>query len=157
MGRKIQFRRGTDADRQATVLANGEPGWSPEQQQFFIGDGVSKGGIATQMAHYKMVNNATAAIAGGRYLFTAVTNLQLPGDVIEGSSLTVMLDSSAGASKDNPARVLAPVGETIAKDGEAGSEYQMSKNGIERLFIFTNGGWRFEYFNRSNGQWSGVL
>jgi len=142
MGRQIQFRRGTDADRQATVLANGEPGWSPEENQLFIGDGSSKGGVPMQMAHYKMVNSASTAVAGGRYLFTAVTSLQLPDDVIEGCSLTVMLDSSAGASKAAPARVLAPAGKTIAKGGEAGTEYQMSKSGIERTFIFSNGGWQ---------------
>lgn len=142
MGRKIQFRRGTDADRQATVLANGEPGWSPDESQLFIGDGVSKGGMPTQMAHYKTINSASTAVVGGRYLFTGITSLQLPDDVIDGCSLTVMLDSSAGATKNSPARVLAPSGKTIAKGNEAGTEYQISKSGIERTFIFTNGGWR---------------
>ncbi|SFD17022.1 hypothetical protein [Pseudoalteromonas denitrificans] len=141
MGRRIQFRRGTEADRKQTVLANGEPGFSPEEKQFFIGDGVSRGGIPTMMAHFKIINTPSTAVLGGRHLFTTITTLQLEDNQPEGASLTVLLDESAGATKESPAKVLAPQGKTIAKGSSAGTEYQMSKSGIERTLIFRNGGW----------------
>ncbi|MCE3221683.1 hypothetical protein G5C64_23110 [Vibrio diabolicus] len=141
MGRQIQFRRGTEEDRKATVLANGEPGWSPEEKQLFIGNGVAPGGIPVVMAHYKFIDKPFMAVLGGRHLFTAVTTLQLIDGVPEGSSLTVTLSPDAGATKEAPARVLAPNGKTIERNGSAGTEYQMSIPGIERTFIFRNGGW----------------
>ena len=77
MTRKIQFRRGTENDRKQTVLANGEPGWSPSESQFFIGNGTAPGGIPAQMAHYKFIATPTMATLGGRHVFTAVTTLRL--------------------------------------------------------------------------------
>lgn len=142
MGRIIQFRRGTESDRKQTVLSNAEPGWSPEEKQLFIGNGVDKGGLPVVMANFKKINTPKTAVLGGRHLFTAVTTLQLEDNPPEGTSLTVILSSNAGATKANPARVLAPNGKTIDKSGEAGSEYQMSKAEIERVFIFINGGWK---------------
>ena len=141
MARKIQFRRGTENDRKQTVLANGEPGWSPAEKQLFIGNGTAPGGIPTQMAHYKFIATPTMATLGGRHVFTAMTTLQLIDDVPEGTSLTVMLDATAGATKAMPAKVLAPTTKTIQKNTEAGTEYHMSTPGIERTFIFRNGGW----------------
>ncbi len=42
---KILLRRGTDADRQSVVLSNGEPGWSTDTKELYIGDGTTTGGI----------------------------------------------------------------------------------------------------------------
>jgi alpha-tubulin suppressor-like RCC1 family protein len=42
---KIIVRHGTNDDRTKTTLDVGEPGWSTDTKQFFIGDGSSKGGI----------------------------------------------------------------------------------------------------------------
>jgi hypothetical protein len=141
MGRKIQFRRGTEADRKQTVLANGEPGWSPDEKQLFIGNGVDKGGTPAMMAHFKIINTPSTAVLGGRHLFTAITTLQLEDNPPEGTALTVLLDESVNATKDNPVKILAPIGKTIGKGNDAGTEYQMFKSGIERTLIFRNGGW----------------
>lgn len=41
---KMLLRRGNDSDRQQTVLASGEPGWTLDTKRLWIGDGVTPGG-----------------------------------------------------------------------------------------------------------------
>jgi hypothetical protein len=43
---KLQVRRGTSAERMAIILDDGEPAWDVDLEQFFVGDGVTLGGIA---------------------------------------------------------------------------------------------------------------
>lgn len=45
MSQKIQVRRGTNADRQLITLDLGEPAFTSDTRQFFVGDGVTAGGI----------------------------------------------------------------------------------------------------------------
>lgn len=45
MSQKIQFRRGTDAARSSLVLDLGEPSWTVDTKQLFIGDGITTGGL----------------------------------------------------------------------------------------------------------------
>ncbi|MBD1581268.1 hyaluronate lyase N-terminal domain-containing protein [Pseudoalteromonas sp. S16_S37] len=141
MGRKIQFRRGPEAERLQTVLANGEPGWSPEAEQLFIGDGQTLGGVPVEMGKFTLVDQPTLATAGGRYLFTSVTTLQLPTSAIEGAVVSVMLGRNCGATRENPVRVLAPQGQSIYKKDVAGTEYQMTKTSVQRSLIYLNGEW----------------
>lgn len=42
---KILFRRGNEADRQNTILASGEPGWTLDTSRLWIGDGRTPGGL----------------------------------------------------------------------------------------------------------------
>lgn len=42
---KIQVRRGTTAERLSVVLDNGEPAWDTDSKEFFLGDGVTPGGV----------------------------------------------------------------------------------------------------------------
>lgn len=42
---KIQFRRGTQAELDVVTLADGEPGWTTDTKQFYMGDGTTTGGI----------------------------------------------------------------------------------------------------------------
>lgn len=42
---KILFRRGNDADRQNTILASGEPGFTLDTSRLWIGDGRTPGGL----------------------------------------------------------------------------------------------------------------
>lgn len=61
---KILFRRGNDADRQNTILASGEPGWTLDTSRLWIGDGRTPGGIPAVSAtdyhlHYVDENNET--------------------------------------------------------------------------------------------------
>jgi hypothetical protein len=44
MSQKIQFRRGTTAQRTAVVMESGEPGWDTDIKQMFMGDGITAGG-----------------------------------------------------------------------------------------------------------------
>lgn len=43
---KLKVRRGTSAERMAIILDDGEPAWDVDLEQFFVGDGVTLGGIA---------------------------------------------------------------------------------------------------------------
>lgn len=45
MSQKIQFRRGSTAEREAVTLDSGEPGWDTDTKQLYVGDGVTAGGI----------------------------------------------------------------------------------------------------------------
>ena len=42
---KILLRRGTEADRQSVILADGEPGWTTDTNKLYVGDGVTAGGV----------------------------------------------------------------------------------------------------------------
>lgn len=42
---KMLFRRGNDADRQQTILASGEPGFTLDTKRLWIGDGITPGGV----------------------------------------------------------------------------------------------------------------
>ena len=48
MSQKIQVRRGTDAERQLVVFDQGEPVYTTDTKEFYIGDGVTAGGIAVK-------------------------------------------------------------------------------------------------------------
>jgi hypothetical protein len=41
----VKFRYGSDASRAIVVLQEGEPGFTTDTHQFFIGDGVTPGGL----------------------------------------------------------------------------------------------------------------
>ena len=45
MSQPINFRRGTNSDRSITTLGAGEPGWSTDTKELFVGDGITVGGI----------------------------------------------------------------------------------------------------------------
>ena len=47
---KMLFRRGNDADRQQTILASGEPGFTLDTKRLWIGDGVTPGGVPSLSA-----------------------------------------------------------------------------------------------------------
>jgi len=42
---QIKIRRGTDAQRQGVTLAEGEPAFTTDTKQLFVGDGVTPGGV----------------------------------------------------------------------------------------------------------------
>lgn len=42
---QIKVRRGTDAQRQGVTLAEGEPAFTTDTKQLFVGDGVAPGGV----------------------------------------------------------------------------------------------------------------
>jgi len=42
---KFLFRRGNDSDREQTILASGEPGFTLDTKRLWVGDGITPGGI----------------------------------------------------------------------------------------------------------------
>ena len=44
MVNKIQLRRGTNAEREAVILDSGEPGWTTDTKDLYVGDGETLGG-----------------------------------------------------------------------------------------------------------------
>ncbi len=70
MGQKIQIRRGNDSERTGIVLDLGEPGWSIDTQKFYIGDGLTTGGINIGM------NTGYVGLptSGASYYVVPVTN-----------------------------------------------------------------------------------
>ncbi|NOU49507.1 hypothetical protein HG263_02955 [Pseudoalteromonas sp. JBTF-M23] len=138
MGRKIQFRRGPEAERLQTVLANGEPGWSPEAEQLFIGDGQTLGGVPVEMARTHIITTDTNAIVGCKYAFKAPCKLHLPATAAEGSRIEFCVLSSSTVDDNNKAQILATNG--LIKDSEVGTEYHTSIF-TERVAIFTNAKW----------------
>jgi len=51
------FRRGTDAARQTTLLASGEPGITTDSNRLFVGDGVTPGGNIAGNINFGIFNN----------------------------------------------------------------------------------------------------
>lgn len=115
----LRIRRGTDAQRQGVVFDLGEPVWTTDTKQFFIGDGISAGGtnILANSAGVGLVWNnstlkfdATGGGGGGGGGITAIVqdtnptlggNLTLGGHNISGTgniSITGSLSTSGTAS-----------------------------------------------------------
>ena len=42
---QLQFRKGSDAERQTVTFADGEPVWTTDRKQIWVGDGTSVGGV----------------------------------------------------------------------------------------------------------------
>jgi hypothetical protein len=57
---KLLVRRGTDADRQNVVLAEGELGYTTDTKRLFVGDGSTPGGIA--------IGGGIQSSGGGRFI-----------------------------------------------------------------------------------------
>ena len=71
----LRFRRGLDIERQAVVFVEGEPTYTTDNKEFFIGDGVTPGGI--QIGGINSVLDDTTPRLGG--------NLDLNSNNIIGS------------------------------------------------------------------------
>jgi microcystin-dependent protein len=63
---KLLVRRGTDADRQNVVLAEGELGYTTDTKRLFVGDGSTPGGIA--------IGGGVMSSGGGRFI-ASVTDI----------------------------------------------------------------------------------
>ena len=80
---QIKVRRGTDAQRQGVTLAEGEPAFTTDTKQLFLGDGQTQGGLAVTpaevAAHLVGVTPGQAAankalVADGDGRFPGVTH-----------------------------------------------------------------------------------
>jgi hypothetical protein len=59
---KIIVRRGPDSDRRATLLSNGELGYSQDMQRLYIGNGITAGGLPVGNKFYGTVPTRAAYI-----------------------------------------------------------------------------------------------
>jgi hypothetical protein len=70
MSNKVQFRRGTDAERGTVVLDSGEPGWTTDTKELYVGDGATYGGILV-----------TGGAGGGAGTLCALSDVNCAGTV----------------------------------------------------------------------------
>jgi Major tropism determinant N-terminal domain len=64
------FRRGSDASRQTTLLAQGEPGFTTDSKRLFVGDGATPGGVIAGNINYGVLD---AIVNGENYLNSGLT------------------------------------------------------------------------------------
>jgi hypothetical protein len=87
MAKLIKIKRGTDADRQNVVFALGEPVWTTDKEELWIGDGQTVGGIkVTSSAESNYIPNAEKGAAGG--VATLDNSGKLPSDQLPPLSIT---------------------------------------------------------------------
>lgn len=80
MSQKIQVRRGTDAARQTVVFDVAEPVFTVDTSQFYIGDGlttggISAGGLPSSAQNFTIVSTTTSETTNGLNLITAVNSV----------------------------------------------------------------------------------
>ena len=83
---KLQVRRGTSAERMAVIFDNGEPVYDIEEEEIYIGDGATFGGIpASKRAEVVGITTNQVATKGGydRYMRFDGLNLTYTFDVNE--------------------------------------------------------------------------
>lgn len=71
---KLLFRRGNDSDREQTILASGEPGWTLDTKRLWIGDGVTPGGYPALSAREDHLHYVDTMPSGRRWTTTAENN-----------------------------------------------------------------------------------
>lgn len=88
MPTKIYIRRGTDTERQTTILDEGEPGYTTDTKKLYIGDGVTSGGI--------FVGGSGIGIDSLNSLIGDVTVVGGQGIVVSVSGQSLVVDEEAG-------------------------------------------------------------
>jgi len=109
---KLLFRRGNDADRQQTILASGEPGWTLDTKRLWIGDGVTPGGYPALSARDDHLHFIDTPPSGRRWTTTAENNFG--GAQFLDINVPGLADSLAGESiKDENQRWFHPVNRDV--------------------------------------------
>ena len=88
---KLLVRRGTDSERQLTLLTEGEVGYCVDTQRLFVGDGVSLGGI--------VAGNKFLGLVGDRNSFNALSQ---PGDLVYQTTENTLYSYSPGTTPGDP-------------------------------------------------------
>ena len=94
----LQFRRGTDAERQTITPAAGEPIWTTDTTQLYVGDGITPGGVAVG--------------SGGGSISTITNQALFTTSSVEFANLTIQNDGTIYASQGTygpPDGTFAPV------------------------------------------------
>ena len=88
MANPIRFRKGLEANRTSTTFAVGEPVWTTDTKEFFVGDGSTPGGI-------KISNSSNGSFLIGEFEIsspvTSVTFSNLDGNLHGGYRLDIEL------------------------------------------------------------------
>lgn len=84
----IQFRRGIEAQRSTVVFLPGEPAWTTDLKQLWIGDGVTTGGI--------LIANSTGNSSGNNYNFSGLGTVS-----VQTSGNNVYISGSGNAPSVN--------------------------------------------------------
>jgi hypothetical protein len=102
----LRIRRGTDAERQTIVPAQGEPVYVTDTKKLFVGDGATQGGtlIGPQdQSNFDLVNDTTPQLGGGLDLngndITGIGNINIDGTIT--ASGTVNLGDNSGGDQLN--------------------------------------------------------
>ena len=82
----LRFRRGLDIERQAVVFVEGEPTYTTDNKEFFIGDGVTPGGIQIGGLN-NLIDDTTPRLGGDLDLNN--NNLIGSGDIVINGDLKI--------------------------------------------------------------------
>ncbi|MDA9955653.1 hypothetical protein N9D49_00945 [bacterium] len=102
----LRIRRGTDAERQTIVPAQGEPVYVTDTKKLFVGDGATQGGVLVgpqDQSNFDLVNDTTPQLGGGLDLngndITGTGNINIDGTIT--ASGTVNLGDNSGGDQLN--------------------------------------------------------
>ena len=102
----LRIRRGTDAERQTIVPAQGEPVYVTDTKKLFVGDGATQGGTLVgpqDQSNFDLVNDTTPQLGGGLDLngndITGIGNINIDGTIT--ASGTVNLGDNSGGDELN--------------------------------------------------------
>lgn len=116
---KLKIRRGTDAQRQAVILEQGELGYTIDTNRVFVGNGVTPGGTSVSTIAHQPTRTA-----GSRLNLTTAVR----GDIICDSSLLFQLTGTNSSALSSWAFI-----------GPKADENTLTYNNTNRLSIRDNG------------------
>ena len=104
----LQFRKGTDAQRQAITPAVGEPIWTTDTHVLYVGDGVTLGGItagggggSTSRTTATVTSASLSASSSGTYTITGYKGYALYSIQTSGAAWVSVYNSTASRSADS--------------------------------------------------------
>lgn len=85
MANKIQFRRGTDAERQEKTFDSGEPAWATDTKKLYVGDGETKGGVLAGIRNWLGLTDTPSSYAGQKGKYPRVKTTEDGLELAEGT------------------------------------------------------------------------
>jgi len=102
----LRIRRGTDAERQTIVPAQGEPVYVTDTKKLFVGDGATQGGTLVgpqDQSNFDVINDTTPQLGGDLDLngndITGTGNINITGTIT--ATGTVSLGDNDGGDQLN--------------------------------------------------------
>jgi len=137
MANKIQFRRGTDAQRQAVTFDSGEPVLTTDTKKLWMGDGSTIGGIYVGGVGFTVVSKTTHYTAADSEIVLADAtsgnlDISLPTALSNAQVIVKKTDSST-----HTVTIVTPGAETI----EGAAELVISAQGTSYTVICDGTNW----------------